>query len=181
MSDPDFWKRPYERTWKESSARETAIAEYIESCTGTRVVTAGLGAGSDEFLAGSSASHGYSKGDADLLLPAINLQIEVTGPLTESDNADDAIWLRPDKLKNAYRKATGSSRTEIWVVHCLGQRGLRRAIHLDPSFYRSAVRGEFEKVRPTIRGNRECYVAIPAEHACVKQLDALVDYIMKST
>ena len=64
--DTNYWKNAYKKTWDQSSQRENALIEILESATGRRITSAGLGAGTTDYISGSAQENGYEKGDADL-------------------------------------------------------------------------------------------------------------------
>ena len=174
MGDTDFWKRRYARAWEKSSAREELVMQRIETDSGWKVVPVGLGAASTEFLSGSASEHGQEKGAADLRIEDMNIHLEVTGPLGETVGSDDPIWVRPDKIYHA-RRHFGVVRS--WIVHCLEQPGLLRVIALNDRFFDRFDAGDFLMVYPTIRGTMETFVEIPADHACVRSWDYLIEWL----
>ena len=176
MTDFDYWKNQYKDTWGQSSQRETAIAEYLSQASGKKVAPHGLGAGSAEFLSGSASQRGFAKGDADLVVVGTSIYLEVTGPLVQSVDQNQDLWIRPDKVANA--KQNGSH--ETWVVHHLPKNDLIRVVPFDTEFWRALDAGSFPIVTPQIRGARERYHAIPAAHSCVKSCDALIDRLKKA-
>lgn len=172
MSDPNYWKDQYQHTWQQSASREDTVANLIETETGLKVETVGLGAGSSEYLAGSAVDQGYERGGADLHVLGTNVFIEVTGPLVKSVQADAPLWIRPDKIANA---RAHHSANEIWVVHHLPRDNMLRVIPLDEEFFRRLDRGEFPTVNPRIRGAVETYIAIEASSPVVYQFQELIN------
>jgi hypothetical protein len=174
QADPDFWKKRYSQTWPGASARVAEVAQRIHQETGLNAIPVGLGAASAEFLPGDAASRGYEKGAADLSIEGTNAFIEVTGPLVRSVRPADPLWIRPDKLEHAH-KHKDEHRT--WIVHCLADGVTWRVIPLSKDFYLSLERGDFPLERKNIRGTDEAYHVVPAAHPCVRQWDALVDWL----
>lgn len=172
MSDPDYWKRLYQDTWAQASSKEQAIARLIEKETGLEVELAGMGAGSTECLSGSAASRGHHKGEADLHVVGTNIHLEVTGPLTKNVDDRQPLWIRPDKIQEAERKAPA---IETWVIHHLAKDNTLRVIRLDQEFFALVKRGVLPTIRRTIRGADETYVAIPANHPYVRSWEALIE------
>ena len=172
MTDFDYWKKQYKDTWRQSSQRETIIAEYLAQVSGTKISPVGLGAGSADFLSGSASAHGHAKGDADLVVVGTNIYLEVTGPLVQSVDHHQDLWVRPDKVANAKQC---SNSHETWVVHHLPKDDLIRVLPLDNGFWQALEAGDFPIVTPRIRGAQERYHAIPAPHRCVKDCSVLVE------
>ncbi|MCE8051263.1 hypothetical protein HOP61_08165 [Halomonas daqingensis] len=170
MTDFDFWKRQYQDTWGRSSQRETDIAEYLAHESGACIVPVGLGAGSTTFLPGPASSHGASKGDADLMVKGTDIYLEVTGPLVQSVDHNQGLWVRPDKVENARQNMQSK---ETWVVHHLPKGDLIRVILLGEEFFQALKAGDFSIVSPRIRGNQEQYYEIPATHRCVQPLQRI--------
>ncbi|MCC5828950.1 MAG: hypothetical protein JJU36_05835 [Phycisphaeraceae bacterium] len=177
MTDYDYWKKQYQDSWGKSSERETEIAAQLSQATGREIRTVGLGAGSAEFLTGSAAQQGHTKGDADLNVVGTNIYLEVTGPLVTSVVESAPLWIRPDKVQNARQKAPAQ---ETWVVHHLPRNGLVRVVHLSGEFFAALDAGEFPIVTPRIRGVTERYHEIAAGHRCVKAYDALIERLRRA-
>lgn len=175
MTDFDYWKKRYKDTWRHSSKREAAIADFLAQASGRMIEPVGFGAGSSKFLSGSAAVHDHAKGDADLVVVGTNIYLEITGPLVSSVDQNQALWIRPDKVENA--KSSGTN--ETWVVHHLPKNDLIRVVPLDGEFWQALQNGEFPIVTPRIRGAQERYHAIPATHPCIKPCSALIDRLKK--
>lgn len=176
MTDFDYWKRQYQQSWGQSAEREAGIAAQLSQATGKEIQPVGLGAGSAEFLPGSAAQQGHTKGDADLNVVGTNIYLEVTGPLVNSVVEGNALWIRPDKVQNAKQKTPA---LETWVVHHLPRNELIRVVPLNKQFFRALEAGEFPIVAPRIRGVTERYHEIPARHACVQPYDTLVERLKR--
>jgi len=172
MTDFDYWKNQYKQTWDQSSQRESAIAAYLSEASGKKIELVGLGAGSAEFLSGSASKRGHTKGDADLFVVGTNIYLEVTGPLVQSVDEQQDLWIRPDKVQNAKQN---SASHEVWVVHHLPKKNLIRVVPLDSAFFKALETGAFPIVAPRIRGAEERYHSIPAKHACVKSCNVLIE------
>ena len=174
--DENYWKRAYSSTWGLAAAREKALAEYVKDETGLEVVSCGMGTGTDVFIDGCAARNGFTKGDADLCIPAHNVYIEVTGPLSDRVERASPLWIRPDKIENAISNIDNGHRTFI-VHHCPSAK-LWRVIAINESFanmYR--FKHEFPLVFPTIRGNKEKYVKIDARHRCIHPIEYMINYL----
>lgn len=167
----NYWKDRYKETWDSASKRESATQEYIQRETGLQLENSGLGTGSSEYLSGSAASHGYSKGGADFRILGTNIEVEVTGDLTGKVDASQDIWIRPDKIQDAINNPA----IEKWVVHHLAKDQTVRAISLNEDFLDRYSKGGFKIVRPKIRGTVETYVALPASDKAVQPMSGFVD------
>lgn len=174
--DENYWKRAYSQTWGLAAAREKALAEFVKDETGLEVVSCGLGTGTDAFIDGSAARNGFTKGDADLSIPAHNVFIEVTGPLSDRVQVASPLWIRPDKIENAISNIANGHKT--FIVHHCPSANLWRVIAINDSFvdmYR--FKNEFPLVFPTIRGNVEKYVSIDARHRCIHPIEYMINYL----
>lgn len=174
MGDVNYWKDAYADTWRDSSSREDAVKKMIEKETGKKVEEIGLGAGSEEYLAGSAASQGHERGGSDLGVVGTNINVEVTGPLVDYIKEEEPLWVRPDKIDSA---RSHHPERDTWVVHCLGMTGKIRVIRLDDEFFERLDAGDFPIVNPRIRGRVETYREIQANHACVRDLKDMFDTI----
>lgn len=172
VGDPDFWKKRYRPGWEASDRREREIIRRIKDEAGKVAVPVGLGAGSTEFLSGTAESQGYEKGGADLHVAETNVYLEVTGPQTDRVGHAEPLWVRPDKAKNAFDHRKDH---ETWVVHWLEKDGTLRVIHMDNGFFANIRNRVFPIVDRTIRGARERYVEIPANHGCVRPWSDLIE------
>ncbi len=172
MSDEDFWKKRYQHTWERSDQRERAIIERVREESGKLAVAAGLGASSTEYLSGSAASRGYERGGADLQIADTDIYLEVTGPQTPAVPFTAPLWVRPDKIDNAREHYPEH---ETWVVHWLEKDGTLRVIKLDQDFFDELDQGAFPIVNPWIRGTRETFYEIPADHPCVRPWSELIE------
>ncbi len=175
-SDKDYWKRKYKDSWEMTAAKEEMVKEHLEKHGGCRLIPHGLGSLSRDFLPGNAESQGYKKGDPDFLVEGTNILIEVTGPNTDVP-IDAALWVRPDKIKNAISDET----RQHWIVHVMLREKLLRVIRIDHDFKFKYDRNEFKVVNPIIRGVRETYVEIPASCPCVQPIDILVAEIKAIT
>lgn len=174
--DENYWKRAYSQTWGLAAAREKALAEFVKDETGLDVVSCGMGTGTDAFIDGSAARNGFTKGDADLSIPAHNVFIEVTGPLSDRVQIVSPLWIRPDKIENAISNIVNGHKT--FIVHHCPSVNLWRVIAINDSFvdmYR--FKNEFPLVFPMIRGNVEKYVSIDARHRCIHPIEYMVNYL----
>ncbi len=174
--DENYWKRAYSQTWGVAAAREKALAEFVKDETGLEVVPCGMGTGTDAFIDGSAARNGFTKGDADLSIPAHNVFIEVTGPLLDRVPVASPLWIRPDKIKNAISNIANGHKT--FIVHHCPSANLWRVIAINNSFvdmYR--FKNEFPLVFPIIRGNAEKYVSIDARHRCIHPIEYMINYL----
>jgi hypothetical protein len=172
VGDADYWKRLYQQAWDKSDRREREIIRRIHEETGNVAIPVGLGAGSTEFFSGTASSQGYERGGADLHVVETNVYLEVTGPQTASVGHDEPLWIRPDKAKNAFDHR---HEHETWVVHWLEKDGTLRVIHMGDGFFANIRERVFPIVERTIRGARERYVEIPAEHDFVRPWSDLIE------
>lgn len=174
MTDYDYWKKKYHPTQDASARREQIIAERLERLTGRKVRIVGFGAGSEEFLPGTAKSHGYEKGEPDLLVGGTNIVVEVTGPNVPV-RLTDTLWIRPDKIANA--KAHIGDK-ETWVAHCLADNSTVRVIKIDKDFINEYEKGIYKTGRhSTRRGTTETMVEVPADEKCVRKFEILVERI----
>lgn len=177
--DKHYWKNAYKDFWELAASKEKRIKNIIESETGYKVVEIGLGAGSTEFIPGNAKENELTKGDADLYVSEKQCYIEVTGPNIKMD-FEKPLWVRPDKLENAYKKLQkGEGKLHV-IVHVLIQRNnetIIRVIILDKLFFEHLITHKsFKKVHPPIRGREETYYELPPEH---ETIISLRDFIIK--
>ena len=175
MRDSNYWKDRYQHTWSQSSSREKNIIECILNESGKKVKPIGLGVLSSKYLPGSAAQRGYEKGGPDLVIEGTDIYLEVTGPLVDSVDVSADLWLRPDKIKNAYSKYP---KIETWVIHHLPKDNRLRVIQLNREFFQRFKKGYYKVIKPTIRGTIETYVSIPALDPCVKPWKVLIERLM---
>lgn len=173
MKDPDFWKRKFQDQWADSNKREQSVALEITNKTGLTVSFHGFGANSTEFISGTAAQNGHEKGDSDLEIKDLNALVEVTGPLTGVFDESRDLWIRPDKYKYAKKKFDEGK--QMFLVHCLGQEGIRRVIFFNQEFFDSKL----EKVYPTIRGAPTTFICIPPNHVSLKSFDYFIEFLKK--
>lgn len=171
--DKHYWKNAYEDFWEIAASKEKKIKKIIESETGYEVVEIGLGAGSTEFISGNANDNKLTKGDADLYVTEKECYVEVTGPNIKMD-FEKPLWVRPDKLKNAYSKLEkGEGKLHV-IAHVLIQRNdetVIRVIVLDKLFFEHLItKKSFKKVHPFIRGREETYYELPPEHETIISL-----------
>ena len=174
MSDDNYWKDRYKDFWGAGADKEKAVAKRVEDDTGLKVELVGFGAGSSEYLPGKASSHDHEKGSADLHVVGTNVYLEVTGPFSKFVKEAEPIWVRPDKIENA---KTHASQNKTVVVHVLASNGLMRVISLNEDFLARYDQGEFPVVEPTIRGTKETYISIPANHEVVRTWSDFVGYL----
>lgn len=171
----NFWKDAYQDTWVPSSEREKYLAKHLFDVTGKKLLPAGLGAESTQYISGCARRNGYEKGDADFVVDGTNIYIEVTGPLVTSVKPSAPLWFRPDKIENAISHPDH----DVFLVHHCMSADLWRVIHVDETFKKRYRNGKFSVVTPFIRGNYERYVEIDAGDPCIKAFDTLVAYILQ--
>jgi hypothetical protein len=176
LTDSDYWKRRYEHSWKKAASKEEAIINLIKTETGLDAVPIGLGATSDEFLSGSASSYGFERGGADLEIVGTNIHLEVTGPLSKSVKPEAPLWIRPDKVSSADRARPA---IETWVIHHLAYNNLLRVVPLDGVFFGHYKAGHFKIAHPFIRGTRETYLELSAQHVCVRPWAALIERLQE--
>jgi hypothetical protein len=158
--DKHYWKNAYKDFWEVAASKENKIKNIIENETGFKVLEIGLGAGSTEFVSGNASDNKLTKGDADLYVNEKECFVEVTGPNIKMD-FNRPLWVRPDKLRNAYNKIQkGEGKLHV-IVHVLIQLITKKS---------------FNKVTPFIRGREETYYELPPEHETIISLE---DFISK--
>lgn len=178
MTDKNYWKNAYKDLWDVSSKKEAAFKKFIEAETGLILMPYGLGAESNEYIAGSAKENDNELGAPDYTVENTNIFIEITGPLSERVKPQYGLWIRPDKLEYARKHCDENDEffalffpsTQEWLT-----------IHADKVFfddmdYKRNINDYFDK-NPTIRGRRERYVEISYHNPFVKGLDYLVDYL----
>jgi hypothetical protein len=177
--DKHYWKNAYKDFWEIAASKEKKIKSIIEKETGYEVIEVGLGAGSAEFVKGDAKDNKLTKGDADLYVKEKECYIEVTGPNIKMD-FEKPLWVRPDKLKNAYNKLNNGEGKLHVIVHVLVQRDnetVIRVIVLDKLFFDHLItKISFKKVYPYIRGREETYYELPPAH---ETIISLTDFIQR--
>lgn len=163
--DKHYWKDAYQHLWDRASKKEDFIKKLIEQETGFAVQLSGMGAGSNSYISGNAKDNKCQKGDADLYIPKADAYAEVTGPNIRMD-ISSALWFRPDKLRNTYRKLTSNIGKNHFLIHVqevMGSKAtLIRVIHLDNDFFKRLINKDFHLVCPVIRTRYEEYYEIPA-------------------
>ncbi len=177
--DKHYWKNAYKDFWEIAASKENKIKNIIENETGFEVLEIGLGAGSSQYVTGNAIDNKLTKGDADLYVPEKDCYVEVTGPNIKMD-FDRPLWVRPDKLKNAYSKLKNNLGKLHVIIHILVQLNEETAIRvivLDETFFEHLLdRKSFSKVHPFIRGREETYYELPPEH---ETIISLTDFISR--
>ncbi|WP_405571171.1 hypothetical protein [Winogradskyella sp. Asnod2-B02-A] len=177
--DKHYWKNAYKDSWEASASKEKYVKEIIEKQTGLEVLEIGLGAGSSEFIEGNAKDNELEKGDADLYVKDKDCFIEVTGPNIKMD-FDRPLWIRPDKLRNAYRKLRDGKGKLHVIIHVLNEKNDEitiRVIVLDNLFFDHLItKKSFNLVKPKIRGREETYYEIPPKHETIISLE---DFLTK--
>jgi len=177
--DKHYWKNAYKEFWNTASNKETYVKKLIESHTGYNCIEVGFGAGSTEFLNGNARDNNHSKGDADLYIVDKDCFVEVTGPNIRMDK-EKPLWIRPDKLRNAYRKLqSGRGRLHV-IVHVLSTNGdnkpFIRVVVLDNLFFSHIIdKKSFRKINPVIRGLKETYYELPPKHETIISLEQFIE------
>jgi hypothetical protein len=174
--DQDHFKNKYQEHWARSTEKEKQIAQLIASHTGKQLTPRGLGAESTEMLSGNAASHGHTKGDADYTVENTEFLVEVTGPFAKTVRDRDPLWIRPDKITAARAKYPGQ--TTI-VFHKNEGTGLIRTVVLDEIFFAALDANNFPIVHPSIKGQRETYHEIAANHQVVTSLEHGLELIKR--
>lgn len=173
MSDKHFWKDAYKELWGKADEKEREVKIIIENLIEVELTFYGLGAGSTEFVEGSAKDNNQLKGDADLYIKEYDTFIEVTGPMIPVDEKA-ALWIRPDKARNAINKIKSGIGKHHFVIHVAKLRNgttIYRAIQLGQNIEDSYKEGSIKFITPTIRGNKERYLEIPYNHASVFSLE----------
>jgi len=170
MMNKYYWKNAYQDYWNLASTKEKKIKFLVERETGLKLIENGLGAGSNDLVNGDAKDNGLNKGDADFYIEEKDCYIEVTGPNIKMD-FDRPLWIRPDKLRNAYRKIQNHEGKLHVVVHVLEQlnsQTVLRVVVLNHVFFDHIIeKKSFKKVNPIIRGNKETYYEIPPIHETI--------------
>lgn len=176
----DYWKEAYKESWEVSSKKEGFVKELIEKETGFKVIEVGLGAGTEDFLSGSAAEHGLTKGDADLYVVDSDTYVEVTGPNIHV-NFSDTLWIRPDKVNNSFNKIKGGKGKIHVIVHIakIKPEGklTMRVIVLGKLFFEACKMKEFQIMFPIIRGRPEKYLELPPEHKTIISFEKFIELL----
>ena len=177
----DFWKKRYQDSWELSNKKELLITNLIEEQTGFKVKNYGLGAGSIEFISGSAKDNNYVKGDPDLYIESIDTYLEVTGSNKPMDY-DDALWFRPDKLNNAYKKLKNNDGKLHFLIHIIKlkdtNQDIIRCINMDNNFFKRAYNGSFKKVEPYIKGVQEKFIEINSDDESIISFNDMIKILM---
>jgi hypothetical protein len=172
MNDKNYWKDAYKNLWAKADEKERKVKEIIENLLGAKLTFYGLGAGSVEYIDGSAEENNQVKGDPDLYVEKYDTFIEVTGPMIKvSENA--ALWIRPDKVRNAINKIENKIGQYHFVIHVANLKSgitLYRAIRLDKTIEDSYRENTIKYITPKIRGIQEKYLEIPHDHKTVFNL-----------
>lgn len=177
--DSDYWKNEYKEFWNLSSARENALKEIIENETNLKVESYGFGVGSTKFFHGSALENGFEKGQPDLILPELDICIEVTGPLTKNVKPGADLWFRPDKISFAMLHrydcneffASNFESTDQWYILHFNDEMMTR---YEKDCKNHAI---FRKVTTKIRGRTENFVAIKSNDQSIGSLDVFLYYL----
>ena len=164
MEDSDYWKKRYNKTWDQSSEREEKMKHFLESNFNVKVSESGLGAGTNDYITGTAANNGFTKGDADLHIENTSVYIEVTGPLSTFVKPSAPLWFRPDKIQNAINNIP---QHKTILAHNCPNADLWRYIYIDSTFVNNYQNGKYKIVHPTIRGVTETYVEIPVTDSSI--------------
>lgn len=168
----DYWKERYRDQWERSGQRERMVAERITKETGYAIDYCGLGAGSTDFISGSAPSNGHQTGAADLQVVGTDIFIEVTGPGNAWLEEHLPLWVRPDKIRNAYLNRNVHT---TYVVHCIEGPKLMRVIPLDATLFEALRLRKVAIIHPIIRGVEERYFALPAHSPFVHPWERLIE------
>ena len=180
--DADYWKKNYSFLWEKSSEREESIKKIIEEKTGFILEPFGLGAQSSDFLSGNAKSYDKEKGSPDYHVKGTNVYIEVTGSYSNFTKAGDDIWIRPDKL--AYASGHASEQEEFFVF-VFSAAKVAYVIHFNQEtidYARQAFidKSDYQLESHFIRGVEEHYCAIHSNTKYVKDLNFLIQYLIKN-
>lgn len=132
----------YEMWWPVSNAREEKIKNLLEKSLQTKVVPYSMGALSSERIKGSARDNGFETADPDLYVEEYGCFVEVTGPLKPFIHPKDALFVNPDKVKNARNKSRNGH--DVWLVHVLDRKNVREQVlsvagHLLPDEIRKEI------------------------------------------
>jgi hypothetical protein len=178
--DKHYWKDAYQHLWETASKKEDFIKKLIEQETGYAVQLSGMGAGTSSYIKGNASDNNCEMGDADLYIPKADAYAEVTGPNIKME-LSSALWFRPDKLRNAYRKLTSNIGKNHFLIHVQEVKGSRttliRVVHLNRDFFKRLIDKEFHLVCPVIRTRHEEYYEIPATSNVISTFQQLIKMI----
>jgi len=170
-------KKAYKDTWDISSRKEDVFRRAVGA--NVVLVPTGFGAGSSEYLRGSSADHGHERSAPDFVVDGTNIFVEVTGPLkTMSDDRirRGGLWVTVAKTEYARRHPD----KKCWIAWMNGVGvGGCRMIRLGDAFERAVAAGEIKRREVRLRGPAERFMVVPASHECVVNLDVFIDEITK--
>lgn len=126
MMNREALRDRYEKYWPLSNKREKMIKKMLEDALGVKVEPYGLGAMSTERIKGSARDNGFETADPDLYVTEYDFFVEVTGPIPLYIHPKDGLFVNPDKVRNARKKAAQGK--DVWLVHILDRSGVREQI-----------------------------------------------------
>jgi len=168
-------KEAFKGTWELSAQKEAFVKDSIERCAGVKVLDVGFGAGSTEYIKGSSGSHGFDKAAPDLKVEGTNLVIEVSGPLRSMSQKADLL-VNTSKVEYALEHPE----LEYWFAHSNGVTRNRegvRMIRIGKQFRQGMDRGEICYTQFESRGMQQMFWSIPADHYTVCRFDTFLMYL----
>lgn len=163
MTDKEFWKKKYAHSWENATKRVHKVIDALKA-KGIKAEPHGFLATSKEY----SKESPEEKGAPDLIIPSVEVFVEVTGP-DKAVSKDADLWIRWDKFKYA----ENHPEKEIWVAHILeSENDLIRFLKLG-----KGVKERYEEIKIRIRGAQETYRSIPAGYSNLFSFEKFCNYI----
>ena len=168
-------KEAFKDTWHLSEKKENFVTAQIMKIAGVPVRAVGFGAGTTDYIEGSSGANGFEKAAPDLEIPGSNIRIEVTGPLRALSPKDD-LFINVEKVKFAL----DHPELEYWIAHVNGVTSKResvRMIRVGKLFRQGMDRGEILRVGIHNRGVNETFWSVPPDHYTVTTFDRFLKHL----
>jgi len=178
-STSTFYKEKFKGTWGQAAQKESFIKEQIELYTDRIVIESGFGAGSDEYIKGSSGSHGFEKSEPDFQIKDSDICIEVTGPLRPI-RIGSTLLINPRKIDYAF----ANPEKEYWMAWVNGVTTFRRDVRLvriGELFKAGEANGEIIREQFESRGFQQFFYSIPHDHKTVCSFDKFLIYLNETT
>jgi hypothetical protein len=136
-------KAVYQHQWPISNRKEALVCRKMTTAIDCKVMVAGFGAGSSDYIPGNAIANGHDEADSDLKIEGTNIAIEVTGPNNPFVAWSDDLWIRPQKVEHAARHPG----KDCWVAHCLWTDQIYsdiefRVVRLDAAFIAACAAGQ---------------------------------------
>lgn len=174
ISRSTTFKDAYKGTWAAGAKKETRVKELIEKHCAVAVESIGFGAGSEEYIEGSSGSHGFEKAAPDLGIVGSNIVVEVTGPLTRVGVGEDLL-INPEKV--AYAK--NHPELDYWIAHVngAGPKAAIRMIHIAEIFAAEELSGKIVRDFQRTRTGKMMFFAVPPTSNAISWFATFVAYV----